>query len=45
MEQKELVLSSLNANKTGTRELQLRVYTRFGWDIMERQVRTIIIDE
>jgi hypothetical protein len=35
----------LNENKTGTRELRLWVYTLFGWEIMERWVRTIMINE
>jgi hypothetical protein len=32
----------LNANKTGTRELQLWIDTLFGWEMMERRVRTMI---
>jgi hypothetical protein len=32
----------LDENKTGTRELQLQVYTLFGWEIIECHVRTVI---
>jgi hypothetical protein len=42
MEQQELVLFSSNENETGTWELQLWVYTQFGWEIMEHRVRIII---
>jgi hypothetical protein len=37
-----VVLFLLNAKKTGTRELQLRVDTLFDWVMMERRVRTMI---
>ena len=40
-----IIRFGLNENKTGTRELRLRVYTLFGWEIMERRVRTIMIHE
>ncbi len=45
IEKYALVLFSLKAKKHGTMELRLRVYIQFGWEIMERQVRTNMMDE